>query len=393
MRRFFFRAWWLSGWLALLGGCVDRYTPEVAPLDQTSLVVDGFINPLGVSTIRLTRTFSVNTKSAAPAEAQAQVFIQDDAGQRYPLSERPAGTYTSAALVLDPARQYQLRLTTSQGRAYASDLAPVTPTPPIDSLTWRPTSQGGVQIYLSAHAANLAARYYRWDYDETWQFNSVYKSEIEYVPSTNTIVRRPETHQVFTCWRTESSTTILQGNTTQLSQNTLASFPLLTVPPSIKIHFGYSLLVRQVAQSPAEYEYWERLRKNTEALGTVNDPLPARVTGNVHALADPAEAVLGYVGVHAVTEKRFFINASQLPPPRPSSTLYNPDYVSCVKLDTSGVATMLARCKLGGVTPVNTIPAAALFDTTVPLLGYVYSSTDCVDCRQHGTNVKPSFWP
>jgi len=376
----------LSSGLALLGSCIDRYTPDVAPADQTSLVVDGFLNPAGSSVIKLSRTFSVNTKNTAPAETKAQVTILDDAGRRYPLAESPAGTCTAAATPLDPSRQYQLRLTTAQGREYASDLEPVAATPPIDSLTWRLTPEQGVQLYVNTHGAATGARYYRWDYEETWQFTSAFESSIEYVPSRNNV--RARGASIFRCWRTEASTAILQGNTTQLSQNTLASFPLVRLPPDSKLLFGYSLLVRQVAQSQAEYAYWETLRKNTENLGTVNDPLPARVTGNVHALANPAEPVLGYVGVHAVAQKRLFIDGAQFPTPRPTSVFLDPAYAPCV-LEKLAPGFAFQQFKIGADIPVVPLINPANGDT----VGIAFSSPDCVDCRLRGTNVKPSFWP
>jgi hypothetical protein len=311
---------------------VDRYTPAVPAAAQSNLVVDGFINPQGRTVIKLARTFSVNTKNVGPVETRARVSIQDDAGQRYPLAESPAGTYTSATLTLAPSRQYQLRISTAQGREYASELAPVVLTPRIDTLTWQVSAQGGAQIYLSTHDAATAARHYRWEYEDT------YKATTPYPPTP-----------VKTCWRTAYSTAVLQGTTAQLSANALVDAPLLLEPPSLKLKFGYSLLVRQYAQSQAEYDYWERLRKSTENLGTINDPLPARVTGNVHALADPAEPVLGYVGVHSFTEKRLYIDASQFPGPRPQS-VYD------------------ANC-LGDDSPA------------------------CTDCIRLGTQTKPSFWP
>lgn len=381
----YFRVFWLS--VLVLGGCIDRYTPDVAPTEQTNLVIDGFINPRGRTVIKLSRTFSVNTQNAAPAETRAQLAIQDDAGQRYPLIESLAGTYTSAALVLKPDRQYQLRITTSQGREYASDLTPVVVTPPIDTLTFRVQSNGGIQIYVSTHDARNATRYYRWEYEETYQFTSAFESTIEYVPSTNRV--RPRGASVFRCWRTEASTAILQGNTTQLTQAALVDYPLIRVLPSVKLRIGYSLLVRQVGQTQAEYAYWETLRKNTENLGTVNDPLPARVTGNVHALTDAAEPVLGYVSVHSVTEKRLFIDARQLPVPQPGSVLFDPAYAFCGNTERVSVALGLLQFRLGASYPVLPVVSILTGDT----IAYTVSSIDCVDCRQRGTNVKPSFWP
>jgi len=380
--------WLLGGGLAL-GGCVDRYTPDVAPAAQANLVVDGFVNAQGTSVIKLARTFSVNTKNTAPPEARAQVAIVDDAGLRYALAENPAGTYTSGALTLDPSRQYQLRITTAQGRDYASDSQPVVPAPAIDSLTWQLTPAQGVQIYLATHAASTAARYYRWEYDETYQFTSAFESTIEYVPSTNRLRERQSS--IYRCWRTESSTAILQSNSTQFSQNAIANYPLRLVLPDVRLRYGYSILVRQVAQTQAEYDYWERLRKNTESLGTVNDPLPGKVTGNVHALADATEPVLGYVGVHSVAQKRLFINAvAQLPKPQPASVFFDLAYATC--LDVEGVTPLsraLAQLKTGGYTPLQPIINILTGDT----IGITTASPACADCRLRGTNSKPSYWP
>jgi hypothetical protein len=364
----------VSGGLAL-GSCVDRYTPNVPPTAQANLVVDGFINAQGVSIIKLARTFSINTKNAGPAEAKAQVAIQDEAGTRYPLVENPAGTYTSVANALTPNRQYQLRITTTQGREYASDLTPALPTPSLDSLTWRLTPEQGIQVYLTTHDVATAARYYRWEYDETYQFTSAFESALEYDARRNFVRSR--------------GLSILQGNSAQLAQNVLLNFPLLAVLPSIKLRYGYSLLVRQVAETQAEYEYWERLRKSTENLGTVNDPLPSRVTGNVHALADAAEPVLGYVGVHAVAEKRLFVNANQLPKPQPGSVFFDPAYANCLQTDSYRFPLGLPELKAGLVVALKPI----INDFTGDTIGATVGTPNCVDCRLRGTNIKPSYWP
>lgn len=379
---------WLLGGALALGGCIDRYVPDVPPAAQANLVVDGFVNAQGTTVIKLARTFSVNTKNTAPPEASAQVAIVDDAGRRYALAENPAGTYTSGALTLDPARQYQLRITTAQGREYASDNQPVVLAPAIDSLTWQVTPAQGVQIYLTTHATSTAARYYRWEYDETYEFTSAFGSSIEYVPSTNRV--RGRQASINKCWRTQSSTAILQSNSTQLSQNTIANYPLQLVLPDVRLRYGYSILARQYAETQAEYDYWERLRKTTENLGTVNDPLPGKVTGNVHALADATEPVLGYVGVHSVATKRLFISGASLPTPRPGSVFVDPFYATCLDFESvSPLSRALAQLATGNYTPLK--PIVSLF--TGDTVGITMASPACADCRLRGTNIKPSYWP
>lgn len=365
----------------LLGGCIDSYLPDVPATTQSYLVVDGFINSQGSTIIKLSRSLGVASGSAIPVETKATVYIQDDTGLRYTLAENPAGTYTSAALTLSPARQYQLRVNTTKGRSYASDLVPVKTTPLIDSLTWQPDGNG-VKINVNTHDASNSTHYYRWDYSETWQFTSAFFSAFEYVRGSNSV--QPRTNNIYTCWRTEPSTVIKQTNTTKLAQDVVAAYPLVQLPFNEKLLIKYSILVQQYAQTQAEYEYWETLSKNTQNLGTLNDPLPTQLTGNVHCLTDASEPVLGYVGIHSVTQKRLFIDYNDLPRPRPVIT--NEFYAKC-SVDTIYVRDALDVFKVGAYTPY------AAWYSGPRLIAYFSSSTACVDCRLRGTNVKPSFWP
>jgi hypothetical protein len=364
----------------LLGGCIDSYLPDVAATTQSYLVVDGFINSQGSTSIKLSRSLGVAAGSAIPVETKATVYIRDNTGLRYTLAENPAGTYTSAALTLNPARQYQLLVNTTKGRSYASDLVPVKTTPAIDSLTWQPEGSG-VQINVNTHDASNATYYYRWDYSETWQFTSAFFSTFEYVRGSNSI--QPRTSNIYTCWRTEPSTVIKQTNTTKLAQDVVAAYPLAQLPFNEKLLIKYSILVQQHAQTQAEYEYWETLSKNTQNLGTLNDPLPTQLTGNVHCLSDASEPVLGYVGAHSVTQKRLFIDYNDLPRP----AIVNVPYDRC-SVDTVYVRDALDIFKTGAYTPF-----AGWYDKNQRLIAYFASTTTCVDCRLRGTNVKPSFWP
>ncbi|RYY19332.1 MAG: DUF4249 domain-containing protein [Cytophagaceae bacterium] len=369
------------GLLLSLGGCIDKYQPAVTAAPQSYFVVDGLLNLRGVTTVRLSRTRSL-TATTAPVETKATVTIQDEAGTRYPLTEQAPGTYTSAALTLDASRRYQLRLRTAAGREYASDLVAGKLTPPIDRLHWA-VERNGVQLYADAHDATNNTHYYRWTYQETWRFSTPYYSEFEYV---NGAMRR-RTDNIQDCWRTEASTNIVLFSTQRLSQDVVASFPLV-LHPSNSPHFRikYSILVQQYAQSAEEYAYWEKLRKNTETLGTLFDPLPTQLTGNVHGLTDASELVVGYVGASSMSEKRLFIDRSEFA----ASTAFLTGYEN--QCETPEVVL------LGNVPTSFTqeyLPLHEEYDqlTGTRLIGYTRSLGLCADCRLRGTNVKPSFWP
>ncbi|WP_165822125.1 DUF4249 domain-containing protein [Hymenobacter edaphi] len=356
------------GWLA---GCIEPYEPPREARDANLLVVDGFINSAGVTSVRLSRTQSLSAKGSAPAEKQARVFVEEENGARYPLREGVAGTYTSGALLLPAGRLVRLRLTTAQGREYASGYTRVLHTPPVDSISSVIGADKRLRLLVNAHDDANEIHHYRWSYEETWEFKSRYRSYREF--RNGRLSYRSEDIQH--CWGSEKPSAIKLGSSLHRSPNA-ASEPLtVLLDTSPKLSSKYSLLVRQYALTPEEYAYWVELRRNTEQLGTVFSPMPSQLTGNVHSLSDPAEKVLGFVGAQSVTEKRIFIDRNDLPPSWPLVT----GYENC-ELYENGTLNLFVD---GRYTPVDEGPPGGIY----------YGTTDCIDCRTRGTNVRPDFWP
>lgn len=397
--RSYFRYKLLAIWLLIgLAGCVDPYLPDVPAAKQNYLVINGFINSQGSTTIQLTRSLQLNATSPPPAEAHAAVAIVAASGQRFALTESPVGTYTSANLNLNPTLTYKLSIVTAAGRGYETDFLPVKTTPAIDKVEWR-YENNGVQLYADAHDAARATTYYRWQYEETWQFTSAYESLYRYNPVTKLV--EPRLDDIYHCWRNVIATNVLQASTARLTQDVVTDFPLVFIPAnSDKLRVKYSILVKLVAQTKDEFDYWETLRKNTESLGTINDPLPSQITGNVHCLSDASEPVLGFVGIHSVSEQRIFIAHNDVPQLQNVTSLTG--YESChftIEED---------RCP--PYAPVRSPPGVTYaFDNPYNIIcnyrcdsgsgctylnacTYIGAQAECVDCRLRGTNVRPSFW-
>ena len=381
----------VAGLLLVVAGCVEPYVPAVLDAPTSFLVVDGFINGNGRTRIKLSRTANLATPTAPPVEKGATIFILDDTGVRYSLREQTAGAYQSDSLILPTGRQYRLIITTTSKAAYASALVPLKVTPPIDKLNWQ-LSGPNLNLTLSTHDPQQQSRYYRWRLVETWQFNAAYQSFLEYDRKLNDVVKR--TTPIYTCWRTEAPTTIRQGTSAQLSQDALTDVPLLsfaTLTERFKVR--YSLLVTQYAETADEFAYLELLRKNTEAVGTVNDPLPTQLTGNVRRTdANANEPVLGFVSAHTVQQKRLFIDRSDLPPANGYD--FATPYADCAiglnyfcdtykHCDRQGIVNSFS---FSGNVPIDNITDAILGD------GFSGASAYCADCRTRGSNVKPSFW-
>jgi hypothetical protein len=392
--------WGTKGLLLGLAGCVEPYMPDIINAPNRFLVVDGFINGNGVTRIKLTRTINISTTTSSPVETKATLYIVDDLGVRYALQESIAGSYQSDSLTLNTTRKYQLRIMTNGASAtsYESELVPLKVTPTINQLTWR-TDGEQVQVQVSTQDATGQSRYYRWGAAETWEFTSAFHSALEY---RDGIIKNRVT-PIYTCWHTERNTSIKQASSASLSYDALTDFSILTFPVrSERFKIRYSVLVSQYAETVEEFTYYELLRKNTEAVGTVNDPLPTQLTGNVHCLSNAAEPVLGFVGAHTVQQKRLFISRQDLPS-RPDSDFDTP-YQACYasrelfrNRPDSSFEYYYPNTRIFNnpkSVPLSLIiyPIADDPLATPIIQGYLGSSVECVDCRTRGSNTKPSFW-
>ena len=85
----------LFGLLLAATACTDPYLPEALQSPPSYLVVDGFLNAQGITTIKLSRTYAVGAKTPPPVEARASVYLEEEGGPATLLREVPGGTYSS----------------------------------------------------------------------------------------------------------------------------------------------------------------------------------------------------------------------------------------------------------------------------------------------------------
>ncbi|HET7179735.1 MAG TPA: DUF4249 domain-containing protein [Chryseosolibacter sp.] len=367
--------------LILLLSCVEPYNPKVDNRDLNLLVVDAFLNAATDSaTVALTRTLPVESDEIVPNETGAFVRIEDDQGSVYQLQEKGGGIYSGRVDGVTSSRQYRVRITAG-GDDYASDLVTVAQTPPIDSITYE-FLPDGVQFYVTTHDPTNQSRYYRWEYDETFEYNSEFFSY--YMFQGDVIVPRPAELTRHTCWKSDYSTDILVGTTKHLKESVINKFPIAFIPNgSIKLTVEYSILLRQQAITEAAYEYWSRLRKTTEQVGGLFDPLPSEVPGNIHSISDPGENVLGFFSIGSVQQMRKFVRRSELP--RDAIRRFLAHDASCV-LDTIKIEDIPNYSKSAWLVD-------AIFSPGGFISGYTTAVTRCIDCTlRGGATAKPDFW-
>src|SRR5665213_281767 len=279
-----------------LAHCKVPYTPPLKPTSTNLLVVEGFIDgaaPVSF-TLSRTRTISAGDTSAKKYELNAKVLVEDDHQNSYPLTEAGNGVYNSPNILsLDPTYKYRLHIFTSNGEEYLSDLVAFKQSAPIDSINWN-FKGNGVQVYVNTHDPNNLTKYYRWEYSETWEFHSYYASYYQYDPVHDTVI--PRVAQVYMCWKSDISNSILLGSSASLANDEIYEMPITYIEQhDNRLSVLYSILVKQYPLDVNGYNYWLAMKNNTENIGSIFDPQPNETAGNIHCVSNPAESVVGYI--------------------------------------------------------------------------------------------------
>jgi uncharacterized protein DUF4249 len=370
--------------------CKEIYDPHIEAKTTGLLVVEGFINSgQGPSTVRLSRSSDLQDTVLNP-EANAQVEVQGEDGSRFVLPGNGNGQYTNAQLTLNNGVRYRLHIRTTDGKEYASDYSPVKYTPPIDSITWQ-RENDGLRIYANARDPRNATKYYQWKYEETWEIHSAFYTSIKYIRDTirtNDVIdlvyrlpdRNPDT-TLYKCWNTLNSSTIILGSTEKLTSDVVYLPVQYIEPQSEKLSVLYSINLRQYAISQDNYLFLQKMKKNTEQLGTIFDPQPSETSGNIHCLTDPNETVIGFIEVTEEQVKRIFIYNSQV-----AGWGYNPGCVQVI-IDNNLDSIKRHASDLYPTLPSSTDPFGAIVKF------FATNDKNCMDCTFRGVHQRPDFWP
>ena len=363
-----------------LPGCKKPYNPPEIKTETNFLVVDGSITcgNNAVTSITLSRTTNLGDSILFNPELNAVLSIEQEQGTIFPVTEQGNGVYISQPLNLDPAKKYRLQIRTAGNKNYVSDYVTAKTSPAIDSLTWK--QDGDVTISVHTHDPLNNTRYYRWEYNETWTYASLFHAE--WIVKDGWIYVHDSITQIDSCWRSANSNNIVVGSSVALSEDVISDFPVAVVPQHHeKIGKRYSILVKQSALTEEAFRYLQLIQKNTEQLGTLFDAQPSQLKGNIHPADNPNEPVIGFISASTVTEKRIFIQHDQLT-----------DWVPTYSIETCGNPLIINQ----------NMTDYRIWDYPDPaytILYYIMGGTmaiikkPCIDCRERGgVNVKPSFW-
>ena len=365
----------------------------VEPIDLKSisyenrLVVEGHISDIGrPQQIRLSRTNALDNRTLT-GESGANIIVETKSGEKIQFHEIKPGVYESPSFAGVVGEGYTLSITTANGRKYKSEQVVLKDVPPIGKINaeFVTSPQRGIKISLDTEDPQNKTHYYRWDYVETYEIHTPYPSNYWVPPGTDSAVWRFD--RIDQCWASDTLREVLIRSTRAQEQDKVIGFQLRFIPEdSYVFRVKYSILVQQYALSERAYKYWELTKTFNETQGSLADVQPGTITSNIVGVTDPKETVLGYFDASGVAEQRVFFNHKDFK----DDGYERPEFrSSCFEL----------------------VPIFVVVTEIGPYLeqhGHQYQIWDaigfwpfghlelfpiwCLDCRDLGPAVKPSFW-
>jgi hypothetical protein len=383
--------------LVFITSCIDPFTPTVDKY-QSMLVVDALVTDQDESYYcRLTRSFEDNQDTPEQVTG-ATVFVTDDAGGSFIFSEISPGVYRSDSLSFRGAagRAYSLHITSAEGEQYASYPVTMLDVPEIDSLYFgkdRVTTDDGVlhegiRIYFDSEKP-VDAKYMRWTYEEYWKFRVPFPQKYDYFKRDSIISVFPPKNQ--TCWKYYNFAGIIIGDRDSDASEAYIKKPLTFIASDLsdRITVRYYIKVRQYSLTEDEYHFWDLLKQINEAGGDLFNRQPFQLISNIYNTETPKDQVLGYFKVSAVKDASLYADLSELKDMNLPRYRYDCSTITVESyLDYSMDEIYLLYTKMWGYVFVE----PEYNDEGTAVIGLIFSSKPCGDCRWTGNPVKPDFW-
>ena len=300
-----------------LGGCIEPFTPNIDE-NVKSLVIEGQITDQeGYHYIHISYTAPYNDPHKIP-EPDCDVEVVDNYGNFFEFFESDSGVYKQwlPKDFLNIGTHYKVKVKTIYGKKYESDFDELlSPSPPIDNIYYkietRETNYNnplyGIQFYIDLDAPDDFSKNYRWELEETWEYEAGYR--IQYYWDGTLVRPVSDPFFLFRCWRTEPIRKIYTSSTLNSTSSAINKFPLHYVSSETnRLKIKYSLLVKQYSLSNTAYDYWLQVQEQSQESGGLYETQPARIRGNISNVNDNKEVVLGYFFASSVTQKRIFVS-------------------------------------------------------------------------------------
>ncbi|MBQ0768786.1 MAG: DUF4249 domain-containing protein [Bizionia sp.] len=393
--------------------CTEEIPLETNGFEDVLVVEATISNELKHQEIKLSRTYFLE-QNTQTIENNANVSIQDNLGNNYTFTQNDEGVYSSnIAFEALPNVIYTLYITTSNGKLYKSSEKVLTPIAEISSLyVEEGPDSNSVQVVIDSNNEATDAQFFRYEYEETHKikvpYYSIYNAKLTNIVNYGQefdvdLVLKEENEEI--CFTTNKSIGIIQTSTDHLESNIVSKFPVRTInKDNVILRERYSILVKQYVQSLEAYKYYETINELSTNESLFSENQPGFVVGNISALQNSSEKIIGFFDVSSVSSDRIYFNYEDIDAPRPPYPYdcelresedglisYNKNHL---KLNyalhgnyNGGTLMPNQRAILH-----NLLKDGGYYKYYSGQVVYYIVSPECGDCTSYSSNLKPNFW-
>jgi hypothetical protein len=389
--------------ILISNSCVELFDIKTLTFENALVIEATITNEFKLQEINLSRTFRLEDEGPL-FETNADVKIEDDSHNIYNFHETSPGKYVSvAAFSAQTNIDYQLLITTKDGKSYSSQPTKLTNITKIDNVyALKEVDDLGVEnisIFVDSFDPTGKSKYYRYEYEETYKIVAPKWNASDYIVNSSGsyfyVEKVPKTKEERVCYKAEYSNAILQVETNGLSEDRISKFPVRVLSrDNTIISHRYSIVVKQYVQSLDAYTYYKTLNKLSGSESVFSQSQPGFFNGNVFSVDDTNEKVVGFFELSSVvTSQRIYFNFQDffsnesLPPYFTECGTFSPDSFSLGGVPSQLVSLLMSgTIKYYGPNPNYPNP---LDETEGP---YLFVMRECGDCTFFGSNIKPDFW-
>ncbi len=339
----------------LLIGCVETFEGDFTSSSSNNIVITGGITNYEMPEVRIYFSAPIGVGVPPPQPVhEANVYIEDDAGVRIPMEEVADQLERDSYFFPDPApepdgfatwedylevfwnidtltetvntnfryepvdkqfrgkigKSYKLTVELPDGPRYESSPQILTSSPPITNA-YAEVEKGNIINELgneeSAHWWNVFVETTTSPDQEThlnWRYKGVFEVETfpeEYCESDGAICNREvgtERRRVPPgcckyCYITEYGSDFPLAQSSEVAAGRVVRQIAKIPVTASKIYNYYKLDIYQLSVTPEVYQYLDLLNRQITAQGTIFDPVPAPLKGNMLNVENSSETALG----------------------------------------------------------------------------------------------------
>ena len=390
----------LLGFIIVVSACVEEINFENEAFDYVLIIDATLTNEVKHHHIYINRAHRFEEEGPNKVTGATVQVLTGSA--TYTFEEEASGVYTSVeAFSAQSNVDYELRVTTKNGRVYASTKTQLTTNTQIDDLyAVRETNDDGVNgisIYVDSYDPSNTSKFYRYEFEETFRVVAPdWRNQDAYIVSDVypecVVALEPRSEDKITCYRTDPSNSLNLTSTKSLTEDRVSKHLVRFLSSdSYQISHRYSIEATQYVQTESAYNYFEVLNEFNEEGSVFSQIQAGYIGGNISSETNPSEKIVGFFEVSAVSKKRIFFNYTDFYQGEPLP----PYAVPCERAapDLFGIPHSYECGPIMNIIKNNAMVYLKDNKGEFPIGGpYIMVPRACGDCTAIGETIIPDFW-